>query len=123
MYLCKVFTPEFKVKFDAQVEQEVIAKLTKKGDINHERASFLKEFERLRVKDSFYFMWNKPEELNKYPEIEEYYKSIGLWTPEYTEIQLESAEKGLQSRARVMWNGEIKKIDEIDEIFSYKHID
>lgn len=119
-YICKVFKPEFKSLFDATVEQEVKQALEKRGKANHERASFLGEFEALRIRDSFYLMWNKPELFADYPQVEEYYRSIGLWIPEFDIIELEAAEQGLQSRARVMWNNEVRKIDEIDEIFSYK---
>lgn len=120
VYICKVLTADFKTKLDKAVEEEVMRKISEK-DRASDRINFLKEFESIRVRDNFNYMWNNQEHLIKeVPKVKEYYESVGLWTPEYTELLLNSEEKGYQSQPRVMWNGEIKKINEIDEIISYR---
>jgi hypothetical protein len=117
-YECKVFTPAFKAKLDAEIEKEVQQRCKEKN-IPLDRQNYSAEFQRITTRDSFNFMWNHPEQFERYPEVKQYYESIGLWTPEYTIIKLEDCKEGLQSKERVMWNGKITKIDDIDEIFSF----
>lgn len=119
IYLCKVLTPEFKAKLDTQIESEVKRSLMKKN-IPLDRQTYAAEFERIRVRDDFHFMWNHPEEFEETPVVREYYEPRGLWTPEYTTVKLEQRDSGCQVQARVEWNGKIVKIDAIDEIFSFE---
>lgn len=116
-----MFTPEFKAKFDAEIEKDVEDELTKKG-ISSDRKTFVAEFIRIQARSSFYNMWNHPDAFDKYPNVKEYYESIGLLTPQFIESVFESAEKGLQSQPRIMWKGEIKKIDDIEEIYSFARV-
>lgn len=118
-YICKIFTPEFKAKVEKVIDEAVKARL-QKNQTPDDRKSFIAEFERLEIRSNLSHMWNNPEDMEKYPQIKEYYTELGIWTPEYTEITLKAQEQGLQSRPRVEWNGEIQKIDDIDDIFSFK---
>ena len=43
--------------------------------------------------------------------------------PSYTIQQFKPAEVGYQSQPRIEWRGEIKKIDEIERIFSFKRVE
>lgn len=119
-YIVKVLTPEFKAKLDQYLLEHATAKVEKDGNYNPDRKDWLISWEVLQMRETFNSIWNRPEDFLDIEGIQEYYESVGLWTPEYTEMELKSAEVGWQSRARVEWNGEIKKIDEIDEIFSYR---
>ena len=141
--VCKIFTPEFEEKFNKQVDIEVEMSIAKKitlGDYNIDdvRLRTLRSMERLRIKDSYYFMWNNPENQSYHNPIEyeiegghtevttikEEYVKMGLWQPIYTTVELENKAVGLQSIPRVMWNNEITKLDDIDSVFSYtrKHL-
>lgn len=119
IYICKIFTPEFKAKLEQQILGDIEEKQKTEGKVNANGIS-LESFQAIRIRMNYNFMWNNPKAFKDSPEVEEYYRSVGLWEPECTEIQLEAAESGFQSRPRVMWNGEVTKIDEIDEIFSYR---
>lgn len=118
-YSVKVFTPEFKAKVDIYIAEQVKRKLEEKG-VPKDRATLLESFEALEQRAYLENAWNK--KCDEYPEIYKYYKSIGLLEPEFITMELDSAEHGYQSRPRVIWNGTVQKIDEIDEIFSYKSI-
>lgn len=119
MYSIKVLTPEFKAKVDEFINKEVL-EITATKKLAPERTSFFKSFQSLIQRGYLNTLWNNG--YKDYPEVLEYYQAEGMMTPEYTEQILEPAEKGFQSRARVLWNGEIQKIDDIDEIISYKWI-
>lgn len=142
--VCKIFTPEFEEKFNKQVEIEVEMSIAKKialGDytIDDFRLKTLRSMERLRIKDTYYFMWNNSENQSYHNPIEyeiegghtevttikEEYVKAGLWQPIYTTVELENKAVGLQSRPRVMWNNELIKLDDIDSVFSYerKHLE
>lgn len=137
--VCKIFTPEFEEKFNKQVEIEVEMSIAKKialGDytIDDFRLKTLRSMERLRIKDTYYFMWNNSENQSYHIPIEyeiegghtevtsikEEYNKVGLWQPIYTTVELENKAVGLQSRPRVLWNNKITKVDDIDSVFSYE---
>ena len=141
--VCKIFTPEFEEKFNKQVEIEVEMSIARKQNNSENkmeefRLRAIKSMERFRIKDSYYFMWNNPENQSYHNPIEyeiegghtevttikEEYVKMGLWQPIYTTVELENKAVGLQSRPRVMWNNEITKLDDIDSVFSYtrKHL-
>lgn len=116
-YLIKVLTPEFKQRVETQVQLEVEAALKEKH-IPVDRDSFAKRFQYLMTWDAFYAMWN---DADKFPDsIKEHYRQLGLWTPEFSEMTVEEQDKGLQSKARILWNNKITRIDDVKEIFSYK---
>jgi hypothetical protein len=54
--------------------------------------------------------------------VKQYYTEKGVYPPKFTEQTVAAQERGLQNRARIIWEGQLQKIDEIDEIFSYKSI-
>ncbi len=120
-YLCKQFTPDFFERLEKQIEIEVNER-AKEREIPADRNSFYKSFERHRVRDFFNSLYTKPIQFSKYPEVVDIYRQMNLYPAEFIEITLESKECGFQSMPRVEWNGEIKKIDEVNEIFSYKII-
>ena len=117
-YICKVLTKDFKSKVDKFLDEEVKDKLDIDDKISSDRYPYLASFERIRQRDYLNSLWNN--QYKDLPEVLVYYESVGLITPEFEEIELEPAEVGYQSRSRVLWNNEIQKIDDIDEIFSYK---
>lgn len=121
IYICKVFTPEFKAKIDNYINESINNWLVSEGkDIEEERKSYSAIFRRLELRDSITFLLNNSEcRTTIGHDSKAYYESVGIWEPEYTTIELEAQERGYQSQPRVLWNGEIKKIDEIDEIFSF----
>jgi hypothetical protein len=118
-YHVKILTPSFKKKVDELVTIEIEASLKRKH-VPLDRKTFAAEFEQIMVWDSFYEMWNHPEVFPA--KVTEYYKEMGVLTPEFSEMVLDEAEQGLQSKPRVIWNGHPQKIDDIQEIFSYKKV-
>lgn len=120
-YLVKVFTPEFKVKVDNFIAKKLegLEGFDKTWKEMNERG-YLNTYWNGRMKlvgESKHF---KNDEEFQAALLEEY---GDIAVPQFDEIHVPKAEVGLQSRARIMWNGEIQKIDEIDEIFSYKTVD
>lgn len=104
-YKCKVLTDEFYRKVQEELEE-----LTK------EIVGFQKIFEQNRYWTYFNFIWNG--ELKS-----EYLVDKGLDTPEYTEQNFDKQDKRFQSQPKILWVGEICKIDDINQIISYERID
>lgn len=137
IYICKILTPEFKIKFDAEIKREVALIIEKKiteGKLVEGKTSWAEKWNELTCKDSYYSMWNNQEAESYHIEyttitengkkeiwtVKSLYEDLGLWTPEFTEAEFEAQETGLQSQPRILWNNEILKIDEIEEIISFK---
>lgn len=140
--ICKIMTINFQEKFNIAVQKEAEQKLCTKYDVKNiseidaekiNVKTFL-EIEKIRIQDSFYFMWNNSESLSYHKQhdvknsdgtiskfsVADYYKELGLWKPETTEQIFNVETIGLQSKIRIMWNNEITKLDDINEIISYK---
>lgn len=103
-YQCKVLTPKFKKIVDNFLEEYLkeytkIEKIFKKIDT----ISFLNK------------LWK-----GEYPQYKEDFPEV--YTPEYTTEIFERVDGGYQSQPRILWKGEITKIDDIDEIISFKRI-
>jgi hypothetical protein len=118
-YIVKVLTSEFKAKVDVIVEAE-LDKHIEDNDIDPSRISFIRSFKKGEKMSFLYLMWNGQVDFTQYPILKTYYNELGILEPEYTEITLKAQQQGYQSRPRVEWNGEIKKIDDIDDIFSFE---
>lgn len=121
-YLCKVLTPEFKAKWDTQLQYEIEAALRRKK-IPTDRPTFARRFEEILARDSYFHMWNNPEQLATVPNLMGYYKEMGLWEPEFTEVKFPVKNGPLQVLARIEWNGVVKKIEDIDEIFQFRYVE
>lgn len=121
-YQCKIFTPEFLAKVNQYIEASVEADLIAKN-IDPTKVSFKKAFLRIETRQHLNMMWNYPEAYEKYPDAKQYYVELGLFTPECTVSTFIQAEIGYQSQPRIYWKDEIKKIDDIDEIYSFIEIE
>ncbi len=118
-YECKVLTPEFKIKLDAEIKRAVEERLKEKN-IPSDRPSYAAEFHRMEIRDLFISVWHHPEEFEKIAEMKSYLESVGLWTPEFTITKFEARDSPSQVQARIQWNDKIRKIDDIDEIISFE---
>lgn len=106
-YVCKVLTPDFKKLVDLFIEERT-----------EQVIGIAKEFKKIDLMSGLLAIWNRPSDLST--ETILIYESLGLYPAQFTEVTLKSAETGYQNKARVIWNDEVQKIDEIDEIISYK---
>lgn len=118
-YIVKVLTSEFKAKVNTIVEKELDNHI-EDNDIDPSRISFIRSFKKGEKMSFLHLMWNGQIDFTQYPILKTYYNELGILEPEYTEITLEAKEQGYQSQPRVEWNGEIVKIDDIDDIFSFE---
>lgn len=107
-YICTVITPEFKKRLDEFVEKKCEG-----------TEGFRKSSKRFDVLQMTYELWNNTAAQNLYPNFTKSLIEANLFVPEYTVQIFEPAERGYQSRPRILWNGEVMKLDEIDEIISY----
>lgn len=105
-YKCKILTSEFKQRVD-----EFINKM-------YPGNTYFSELERIRTRDTLNAIWNK--KLDATTEFKELLTKYQILTPQYTESVFNGVEEGYQSRARIEWEGRVRKIDQIDEIYSYK---
>lgn len=109
-YKCKVFTPSFQ----ARVEEYI------KHKISHVTGVMGRIFARGDELQYLLQLWNGDLNIDDFNiKSREDLIEYNILTPEFTEEILDAQERGLQAQPRVMWKGEIKKINEIDEIFSF----
>jgi hypothetical protein len=106
-YKVRVMKPSFKERVDAYITSKTF------GETNE----LVRNMEAMRVRENLNHFWNHKEEFSE--QKRSYFEDMGIGTPEYTEIVVESAEKGFQSQPRIEWDGKIKKINEIDDIFYF----
>lgn len=112
MYRCKILTDDFL----ARLEDYIQASTAGSRDV-HEKLR--RQNNRRR---SMYYMWNNPQAFVDKPEIKQYYEKLGLWSPQYTEVSFVAAGRGLHIEPHITWMGQIRKISEVGEIFSYESI-
>lgn len=108
-YICRVFTPGFWMRLDNHIREELK---------QYNGTALQKRIHEWRIRSSFYMMYNRPEEFPD--EVKSYYMSLGLWSPDYVEVELEAKEVGVFATPRIEWEGKIRKIDDIAEIFFYR---
>lgn len=103
--VAQVMTPSFEVAVNDYLAQFYDAENPLKSS-----------FEQSMVRDALTNVWkDNSDSFAKYvPE--------NLLQPETTEIVLDDVTEGFQHYARVIWNGKIEKVDEIDSIVSYKRV-
>ncbi len=105
-YRVKIFTSDFKVILKKYIEEET------KEDIG-----FLKTLKILDINNDLRLVWNYPNASHSSRIV--YFKgNRDLKKPKVFETLLDEMEEG-----KVLWNNEIMKISEIDDIYSYKLID
>ncbi len=112
MYKCKILTDEFLAKLEDYIQ-------TSTADVKDEKE---KERRQNKRRTAMYYMWNNPTSFADRPDIQQYYEKLGLWTPQYTEVTFVAAGKGFHIEPRINWIGEVRKINEIKEIFSYENV-
>lgn len=85
-----------------------------------EFGGYKKEFERLNTLDFLFTITNPKNEKSRH----KYEDTIpaNILNPETYKKIFNSKEVGYQSQARIMWDGEIAKIEDIDEIISFKRL-
>jgi hypothetical protein len=108
-YQIKILTPEFAAIVDKYIHE-----------VTQHLSGFAKSMEMGAVRDCLYQYWNNPDSCSDL--VKQYYTEKGVYPPKFTEQTVAAQERGLQNRARIIWEGQLQKIDEIDEIFSYKSI-
>ena len=103
-YRCKVLTPEFNLKL-----KELIKKLEVGNNTCYE--------EWMQI---FHLLWEGESSILKVV-----FQSTDSWvlTPIYEFIVFEAKETIFQRRPRVLFNGEVRKIDDILEILDYAPCD
>ncbi len=104
-YRCKVLTDEFYRKV-----QNTLQELT------DDLIGYNKLIWQKRYFADFLHLWNENSE-------KPILKTLEIDNPEYTEQIFDAQEKGFQSEPRILWLGEICKINDINQIFSYERID
>ena len=99
---------------------ETLAKLNKFLDeVTHDEIGLRKEFSMLQWRGYVTSFWNKPEGRDSMLEL---LTDLDLVTPQFTTQVVPKAEEGYQSMPRIMWNGKVEKIDDVDQIYSYKRV-
>lgn len=104
-YKCKVLTDKFYAKV-----RDVIDNITK------DYVGYKKLLEEYSYWTYFHDIWNSKNDYVIPQAMEELKISI----PEYTEQIFDAQEKGFQSQPRILWLGEICKINDINQIISYE---
>jgi|SRR5687767_8984087 len=118
-YLCKVFTKEFREALDIEISKEMDTMMNQ-AEIPEEHRHLHTNLLYKQIMRNFRNMWTEPAHYEmKFPDTVNYYKSVGLWTPEFDLLHLQAMETEFQKQARVQWNGEILRIDDVEEIYSY----
>ena len=80
--------------------------------------SFKRSFDIFDYRVFLIAVWKKDWKTNN--EVENLLKSLNLFEPEFTEIEFSSCESGYQNSPRILWKNKIQKIEEINEVFSFK---
>jgi hypothetical protein len=115
VYEIKVLTPEFQAKLNAYLEE-----YAKKVMNEVHMSEFTPQMAKDRERYGLNHMWNNTEHYaESHPEVLAHYHQLGLLEPQYTTMLVQSRNTASQVQARIEWKGEIKKIDDIDEIFSF----
>lgn len=113
MYRCKILTDEFLAKLEDYIQ-------TSTSSIREIDERERKQEARRRA---MYYMWNNPQAFVDKPGIQKYYESIGLWSPQYMVMTFVAAGRGFHIEPRIRWIGEVRKINDIKEIFSYESVE
>ena len=129
--IVKRMTPEFLEIFLNEVRTGIGKKSSKfiqenypdgvpenKIDEVDKRMKMLDEFEEILYKMNIYNMWNTKHKWDQ--KAIDTCKDWCIWEPQYTEEIFEDKRQGFQSMERIEWNGEIKKVENIDEILSVR---
>lgn len=127
---CKILLMDSMKQVEKFLDLQTTDEAEKKYPDDETRRNLHIQFERIRWRDALNFMWNgKAPALKKAFENELKNEKITqeerimlehLLNPKtYTEIY-QDERTGLQNQPRISWNDEIKKIEEIDRIISYK---
>lgn len=111
MYKCKILTDDYLAKVDAYINE--VVKDEKDSNKRDEKAR--------KLRRSIYYMWNNPSAFIDHPTVKSHYESLGLFTPQYTEMVF-SAGKGFHIEPRITWLHQPRKINDIKEIFSYEQL-
>lgn len=106
-YKCRVLTPKFR-----EILERALNELTSEKD------EFLKDIAKQGWMITFRDIWGGGSTEGMRLALEDRYP--GITTPEYTEVSYKQAENSIQTRARIYYNGEVRKIDEIPEIIAYE---
>ena len=118
-YKCKVLTPEFFARIEAEVKESAFQKASTEVPLDAtNRDARIKARARMNEILSWSgncMVWNRSYDKEKYEEI---FSQWEFFNPEYTEEIFESKETGLQSQPRIEWKGKIEKVEDIREIFS-----
>lgn len=117
-YKCKILTPEFFARVEKDIKERCLAEAEEKIPQNVEkRETRVKAYARYKEISAWSgncMIWNR----NFDPKDEELFSQWEFFNPEYTEETFDRKEEGLQSQPRIEWKGEIRKVEDIREIFS-----
>jgi hypothetical protein len=103
--VAKVMTPSFEVAVNEYLSQYSDAEKPLKS-----------RFEQSMVRDALTEVWK--DNSNSFAK----HVPSNLLQPETTEVVLEDVTEGLQSHTRVIWEGKVEKVCDIDSIVSYKRV-
>lgn len=107
MYTLKLFTEKSFQLFNTVLEELVKSRLS---NTTEERRASLKSFYKSETKTLLQYSIRKKTELTE---------KLGLDNLTFEEVSLPKQETGYQSQPRVMWEGEVTKIDDIDRCISF----
>lgn len=117
-YLIKVITPEFKELVEKWIDNKTLGLVGNK-----------KQSERLKLKTNLQLYWNGSMNLSipttHYKTNTEFQAALKGYfgevaVPEFVELCVEDKRTGLDARVRIMWNGEVIRVSEIADVFSYR---
>lgn len=104
-YLCKVLKEDFYLKFTSYLEELL-------GDTKEPK----RELDRLMYYGYIVSIWNGENTMK------EALITAGLDKPDCNEVYYTAEESGSYSHPEIMWEGEIKKIGDIEQIISYEAV-
>lgn len=110
IYICKVYTSEF---FDRLIQE---VNNSTKGYKGAERS-----FRKLELIEYLQHIHNNQESESSL-KAKKFLDELNLFTPEFTIKEFKSEEKGYQSQPRIMFKDKVTKIEDIDQIFSFKKL-
>lgn len=110
IYTCKILNDDFLLKVNEYITKQIE---------NHyaEYTSIQQTMIKLEYRELLNNIWNKKIHS---VEVDRILQEEGILVPQYKEVDIPKADKGYQTQPRIEWKGEIRKIDDIDEIFSFK---
>jgi len=106
----KILTPEFIENVNKCLD-----------DATSDYEGIEKEIEIMEWKSFLNLLWNGSLNREDGSSIVSYLESFNILVPQFIVQEFQNEARGYQSKPRILWNGEIQKIDDIDEIYSYTY--